>query len=97
MKHLIVKTEKNRKVPNKRELTASLICDILLVFAKFLLNTCVDSENGKVNIYIKHFGLGVLVVSDLNLLDKCHGFDPRLGWECFPSLVHLVHTQYALD
>ena len=66
MKHLIVKTEKNRKAPNK-ELTAILIFDILLVLAKFHLNTCIDSENGKVNICIKHFGLGVLVVSDLSL------------------------------
>ena len=30
MKHLIVKTKKNRKVSNKKELTAILICDILL-------------------------------------------------------------------
>ena len=67
------------------------------MLAKFHLNTCVDSENGKVNICIKHFGLGVLVVSDLNLSDRCHGFEPCLGWECFPSLVHLAHTQYALD
>ena len=67
MNLLIAKTEKNRKVQNKSELTAILICDILLVLAKFHLNTCVDSENGKFNICIKHFGLGVLVVSDLSL------------------------------
>ena len=30
MKHLIVKTEKNRKVPNKMELIAILIFDTLL-------------------------------------------------------------------
>ena len=67
------------------------------MLAKFHLNTCVDSENGKVNICIKHFELGVLVVSDLNLYDRCHVFEPGLGWEYFPSLVHLAHTQYALD
>ena len=66
MKHLIVKTEKNRKVPNQ-ELTAILIFDILLVLAKFHLNPFIDSENGKVNICIKLFRLGVLVVSDLSL------------------------------
>ena len=60
-----MKTEKNRKVPNK-ELTAILIFDILLVLAKFHLNTCIDSENGKFNICIKHFGLDVLVVSVLS-------------------------------
>ena len=44
MKHLIVKTEKNRKIPNKRELTAILIYDIgtVTVLAKFHLNTCID-------------------------------------------------------
>ena len=31
------------------------------------LNIFFDSEKGKVIKYIKHFGLGVLVVSDLNL------------------------------
>ena len=40
---------------------------IVTVLAKFHLNTCVDSENGKVNICIKHFELGTLVVSDLSL------------------------------
>ena len=47
--------------------TASLLCDILIVLATFHLNICIDSENGKFNICIKHFGLGILVVSDLNL------------------------------
>ena len=37
------------------------------MLAKFRLNTCVDSENGKVDIYFKHFGLCVLVFSHLNL------------------------------
>ena len=67
------------------------------VLAKFHLNICIDSENGKVNICIKHFGLGVLVVSYLNLEGRCHRFEPCLGWECFPSLVHPAHTQHALN
>ena len=32
------------------------------VLAKFHLNFCVDSENGKVNLCIKHCGLRLLVI-----------------------------------
>ena len=63
-----MKTVKNRKVPNKRELNAILIMlHTVTMLAKFHLNTYVDSEKGKVNICIEHFGLDVLVVSDLSL------------------------------
>ena len=55
MKYFIVKTV---KIKNEFTVTVS---------AKFHLNTCVDSENGKVDIYFKHFGLCDLVFSHLNL------------------------------
>ena len=52
-----MKTVKNRKVPNKRELNAILIMlHTVTMLAKFHLNTYVDSEKGKVNICIEHLG-----------------------------------------